>query len=374
MSLAMLLSGGVDSSVALHLLLRGEVAELGAVSPRDVTAVYLKIWLEDELSYLGHCPWEDDLSVVREVCRRAGVRLEVLSLQRSYRDLVIETALAELRAGRTPSPDILCNRRIKFGAAMRRLEELEDGGGGGITRLASGHYARQRLGSDGLAELWRGVDPVKDQSYFLYRLEQRQLARCLFPLGELHKHEVRALAGELSLPNQRRPDSQGLCFLGGVDFNDFVRAHLGEEPGPIRRLDSGDVLGEHRGHWFYTVGQRKGLGLGGGPWFVVRKEVQTRTLWVVHGSQIERHRARGLSLGSIHWISGRAAEEDVQHVKLRHGPALLAASAERKPGGLDLRLEQPDAAAPGQAAILYRGERCLGGGWIEPETSPEALG
>ncbi|MEO1365648.1 MAG: tRNA 2-thiouridine(34) synthase MnmA [Acidobacteriota bacterium] len=360
MRIAMLLSGGVDSSVALHRLLASEVAELGPVAPGDILACYLKIWLEDELSFLGDCPWDEDLDYVRAVCRSAGVELAVVPLQRPYRQLVIEDALGELRAGRTPSPDILCNRRIKFGAFSERLEELGD-----FDRIASGHYARTRRRGDGTSELLRGVDPVKDQTYFLHRLEQRQVQRLVFPLGDLEKAEVRRRADELGLPNRTRRDSQGLCFLGGVDFNDFVRAHLGDRPGPIREVETGAVLGEHRGHWFHTIGQRRGLGLGGGPWFVVGKDVDADTLWVRHGDRLQSGGDGGRFVAtSLHWI-GEPPSAERGHVRIRHGPGLAGARFCPRGADLEIRLDAEDPGiAPGQAAVIYAGEICLGGGWV----------
>ncbi|MEM1176708.1 MAG: tRNA 2-thiouridine(34) synthase MnmA [Acidobacteriota bacterium] len=359
MRVAVLLSGGVDSSVALHRLLAGEVPELGPVAPGDVLACYLKIWLEDELSFLGECPWEDDLSYAREVCRRAGVELAVVSLQRSYRELVIEDALDELRAGRTPSPDILCNRRIKFGAFDDRLTELGD-----FDVIASGHYARTRRRPDGQSELLRGVDPVKDQTYFLHRLHQRQLRRLVFPLGDLDKSEVRRRAEALSLPNRARRDSQGLCFLGGVDFGDFVRAHLGERPGPIRDLETGATLGEHRGHWFYTIGQRRGLGLGGGPWFVVDKDIESDALWVRHGDRMGGVADGRFVAKAMHWI-GEPLTAGEAFVRIRHGPRLHRATCSDRGGDFEVQLEESDIGiAPGQAAVVYQKEVCLGGGWV----------
>ena len=360
MRVAVLLSGGVDSSVALHRLLRGDVAELGAIAPRDIVAYYLKIWLEDELAYLGECPWQEDLAFARAVCRAAGVELEVVSLQRPYHHLVIESALGELRAGRTPSPDVWCNRRVKFGAFADLLASTH----GTPEWIASGHYARRRQLDDGSVHLLRGVDPVKDQTYFLFRLEQEQLRRSLFPLGGLRKDEVRALAAELGLPNRGRPDSQGLCFLGGVDFRGFVRARLGERPGAIRRVGSGEVLGSHRGHWFYTVGQRKGLGLGGGPWYVVGKDVRDDVVWVTHQAELPRRSQQLFLAGDLHWIAEPFAGGDAE-VRLRHGPRLVAARCRLLPGGLEVELARPDpGVAPGQAVVVYRGEVCLGGGWI----------
>lgn len=362
---ALLLSGGVDSSVALHRLLH---------AGHDVVAFYLKIWLEDELAHLGRCPWEDDLRFARRVCDEAGVELRIVPLQREYHERVVRWAIGELRDGRTPSPDVLCNRRVKFGAFFDLLPEHD----GDFDRVASGHYARLERRGDGSVRLLRGVDPVKDQTYFLFRLRQDQLRRLVFPLGGLRKSEVREEAERLGLPNRRRKDSQGLCFLGKIPFADFVQAHLGERPGPIRRVGTGEVLGEHRGQWFHTVGQRKGLGLHGGPWYVVAKtpgagKDDADTVWICHGDELARHSRESFRLASPHWI-GPPAEIGPLRVRVRHGPRLAEARLEADDDGLSLHLAEPDPGlAPGQVAVLYRGEECLGGGTIEWKRSKDLI-
>ena len=355
---AVLLSGGVDSSVALHLLLdAGE---------RDVTAFYLKIWLEDELAFLGECPWEDDLAYARAVCRDAGVPLEVVPFQREYERRVVAYTLDELRAGRTPSSDLLCNQQIKFGA-------FADAIGGDYGAVASGHYAR-RIERGGRALLARSPDPVKDQTYFLARLSAEQLERSRFPLGTMTKQDVRRRADELGLPNRRRPDSQGICFLGRIPFRDFVRHHLGEAPGEIVDADSGKVLGEHRGHWFHTIGQRKGLGLSGGPWFVVAKDPETNRLLVTHGDRLWQQAPSAFEVEALHWLgdppaalepsSGRSSGSLT--VRLRHGGALLRCGLGPLPdGGARVDIAEPDPGiAPGQFAVFYDGEICLGSGVV----------
>ncbi|PYM10217.1 MAG: tRNA 2-thiouridine(34) synthase MnmA, partial [Verrucomicrobia bacterium] len=233
MKIAVLLSGGVDSSVALRL-----VKQAGN---RDVTAFYLKIWLEDELAYLGNCPWEEDLKYARTVCEQAGVPLKVVSLQTEYQERVVADAVEELRAGRTPSPDIWCNQRIKFGLFFEKIE-------GGFDRIVSGHYAQVEERGD-VCLLKRSPDPVKDQTYFLCALHQKQLRRLWFPIGHLHKDEVRQLAREYDLPNRDRKDSQGICFLGKIRYPEFVRHHLGERAGELVELETGRTLAEHRGFW-----------------------------------------------------------------------------------------------------------------------------
>jgi len=357
MRIAVLLSGGVDSSVALKLLQREEGVELHAF--------YLKIWLEDELAHLGECPWEEDLRYARAVAEAAGVELEAVPLQRTYHRRVVDEAIEELRAGRTPSPDVWCNERIKFGAFLEHLESRGDG----FDAIASGHYAR-RIEGEKDVELHKGLDPVKDQTYFLYRLDQRQLRRSRFPLGALRKDEVRRLAAEFELPNRARPESQGICFLGKIPYGDFVRSYLGERPGEIRERSGGRRLGEHRGHWFYTIGQRRGLGLGGGPWYVVDKDPGENLIWVSRGEAPEdlgRFARDCFSIPEPHWIGAAPALGEGFEVKLRHSPETFPARlTPRSGGGLEVELERADpGVAPGQSAVIYRSERCFGGGLID---------
>ena len=348
METAVLLSGGVDSSLALHLL-----REAG----HRLRAFYLKVWLEEELSFLGDCPWEEDLRYAQAVCAQAGVPLEIVPLQAEYLEKVVEHALDELRAGRTPSPDIHCNRRIKFGAFLDRL-------GGAFAKVASGHYARLEE-QHGQYRLLRAADPVKDQTYFLSDLDQGQLGQVLFPIGHLPKQEVRRLAAQYGLPTQDRKDSQGICFLGRIDYRAFVRARLGERPGAIVDRQSGKTLGTHRGLWFHTIGQRHGLGLGGGPWFVVGKDLEAEVLWVAHEAQEEVRLRHRFEVGRPHWISAPPGEGEVA-VKLRHGPQTTRCTlSPLEAGRLLVELSQPDpGVAPGQHAVFYQDEVCLGGAVI----------
>ena len=340
---AVLLSGGVDSALALALL-----REAG----HELTAFYLKIWLEEELAFLGDCPWEEDMAYATAVCRQLEVPLQVVPLQEEYRQAVVEYALAALRAGHTPSPDVLCNRAIKFGAFGDRLAADYEA-------VASGHYARLRRLEDGRCQLLRGVDPVKDQSYFLAYLRSEQLSRLCFPIGGLHKREVRAMASERQLAPSIRKDSQGICFLGKLTYRDFVRAHLGEQPGPIREAGTGAELGSHRGHWFHTIGQRQGLGLGNGPWYVVAKDVTANTVYVAHDPAAAAPRAVSLEDGN--WIEplpdNRSRDQPVL-VRIRHGdaprPATLASAPADGGAGALLRFDSPvPGVASGQFAVLY---------------------
>lgn len=347
MKVAVLVSGGVDSSVAL--------AELSRDPSLELTAFYLKIWLEDELAYLGACPWEDDLLHARSVCDELGVPLEVIPLQRAYHDRVVAHALAELARGRTPSPDIHCNTHIKFGAFLDLV--------GAFDRVATGHYAGVEHRDGAPSRLLMAADPKKDQTYFLSRLAPQQLARALFPLAAMPKHQVREKARALGLATANRPDSQGICFLGQIPYPEFVRFHLGDRPGPILDVDTGQVLGEHRGVWFHTIGQRKGLGLSGGPWFVTRRDLETDTLYVAHQSRVAAHHRRRFEVAQPHWLSAPPDFGETLSVKLRHGPRRVACHLEAasEPTHLLVDLESPDqGVASGQFAVFYRGTECLG--------------
>jgi len=350
LKIAALLSGGVDSSVALRL-----VKQAGH---RDVTAFYLKIWLEDELAYLGSCPWEEDLKYARAVCEQAGVPLQVISLQTEYQERVVAEALAELRAGRTPSPDIWCNQRIKFGLFFEKIDA-------GFDRIVSGHYAQVEPRGE-VCLLKRSPDPVKDQTYFLCALNQNQLRRLWFPIGHLRKDDVRRLAREFDLPNRDRKDSQGICFLGKIRYPEFVRHHLGERAGEIVELETGKTLSEHRGFWFYTIGQRKGIGLAGGPWYVVKKDVSANRVYVSHSDHYLEHARRQFAVSSVNWIAGEPQRLDLQ-AKVRHGPRLADCRVGRLGEGCwEVTLAEADQGiASGQSAVFYDGEFCLGGGVIE---------
>ncbi|MBT3275831.1 MAG: tRNA 2-thiouridine(34) synthase MnmA [Spirochaetales bacterium] len=349
MKTAVLLSGGVDSSVALHLLKNEKC--------HDITAFYIKIWLEDEVRFLGNCPWEEDLEYARAVCEEAKVLLKIVSLQREYFDQVVEYALLELKQGRTPSPDIFCNQRIKFGLFQDRIDP-------DFEKIASGHYAIIRKEGDKTL-LLRAPDPVKDQTYFLSQQRKEQLDRSMFPIGHLVKDQVRTLAAEFDLPNKSRKDSQGVCFLGKIKYPDFVRHYLGEKTGSIINRETGETLGEHKGFWFHTIGQRQGLGLSGGPWYVSGKNVVNNTVLVTHGGTAEALGRTDFLVTSPHWINDPPDTERLT-VRLRHGPALLPCSVH--PSGesdYSISLDTPDRGiAPGQFAVFYNDRICLGAGAI----------
>lgn len=351
MKIAVLVSGGVDSSVALW-----ELKKQG----HELTAFYLKIWLEDELGYLGSCPWEDDLQYVRQVCEQAEVPLQIISLQREYHDQVVQYVITEVKAGRTPNPDILCNSRIKFGMFINAINNSYD-------KVATGHYAQLRDNNNGYVELLRSPDPIKDQSYFLSQLTQQQLSRALFPIGHLYKWQVRALAEQLNLPNKIRKDSQGICFLGKLKFKDFIAHYLGELKGQLREYETGHVLGIHEGYWFYTIGQRQGIGLSQGPWYVVAKDIERNIVYISRNYYTLEKKRNIFNISSCNWISRVPVNEDVW-VKMRHGAHMHEASIRLNDEGKRYTItlaEQDQGIASGQFAVVYDGEVCLGGGIIE---------
>jgi tRNA-specific 2-thiouridylase len=268
----------------------------------------------------------------------------------------VDYALEELRAGFTPSPDLFCNQRIKFGAFLERI-------GPDFPRVATGHYARL-AGQGPELRLLCSPDPVKDQTYFLAHLEREQLGRALFPLGELTKPRVRELARAWDLPTQSRPDSQGICFLGRIDYREFLRYYLGRRPGPIVELESGRRLGEHPGHWYFTIGQRAGLGLAGGPWYVEAKDPRANAVHVTHRRYLPARARDRYRVAAPHWIGRPPLPGQRLAVKLRHGPELIPATAHPAPegkGSWEVHLERGDTGiAPGQFTVFYDGPTCLG--------------
>ncbi|MGA9294225.1 MAG: tRNA 2-thiouridine(34) synthase MnmA [Ignavibacteriaceae bacterium] len=349
MKIAVLLSGGVDSSVALKLL-----KDAG----HDVTAFYLKIWLQDEFSFLGECPWEEDLNYVRDVCKKEIVPLEILSLQTEYWESVVTYTISEIKEGRTPNPDIFCNSLIKFGQFYNKIDTS-------FEKVASGHYAKVEKFKDKYA-LKISPDPVKDQTYFLSYLNQNQLARAVFPLGDFMKSQVRDLAEKFNLPNKNRKDSQGICFLGQIKFNDFIKHHLGEIKGDIVDFDTKKKLGEHNGYYYYTIGQRSGLGLSGGPWYVVEKNVKENLVYISKENRSRRERD-SIFVTNLNWILESKPEDKELKVKIRHGKFYYDCRIEfENEDLLNVKLNKMDKGiAAGQFAVFYKDDLCLGGGVIK---------
>lgn len=347
------LSGGVDSAVAALLL-----KEQGW----EVHGLFMSNWEEDED---GYCTAAQDFQDARAVARELAIPLHRVSFAAEYRDRVFQHFLAEHRAGRTPNPDVLCNREIKFGVALRYARRL------GAARFATGHYARILRGPAG-TELHKARDAAKDQSYFLHAVALAQLAETLMPLGELEKGAVRERARQAGLPVFDKPDSTGICFVGERPFREFLGRFLADRPGPIESPD-GERLGTHRGLAFYTLGQREGLGIGGRPgradlpWFVARKDAARNALVVVQGHDHPLLLSAALSTAPIHWLRASSPEPLRCSVKVRYRQADQPATLEpRADGTARISFEKPQrAVTPGQYAVIYEGDRCLGGGVIE---------
>lgn len=352
MKIAVLVSGGVDSSVALNILKN---------QGHDITAFYLKIWLEDELSYLGQCPWEEDLSYVQKVCVQLNVPLEVVSLQKEYLDEVVNYTISEVKEGRTPNPDILCNARIKFGIFYSKIDKS-------FEKVATGHYARVHE-ENGKYYLSESPDAIKDQTYFLSHLTQEQLSRAIFPIGHLQKNQVRELAEEFDLPNKIRKDSQGICFLGKFKFRDFIKAHLGTKSGDIIEFETNKKLGEHEGFWFYTIGQRQGLKLPGGPWYVVSKDFNRNIVYISKNYHDSEKKRNSFKVSTFNWISGKKPDTNtILHVKIRHGEhkynCSLVFESKNNAHALVVLNENDQGIAAGQFAAFYNNNICLGSGII----------
>jgi tRNA-specific 2-thiouridylase len=375
------LSGGVDSAVTAHLLKQ---------QGHEVVGIFMKNWEDDDDS--DYCASNIDFVDAAAVADVLGIEIEHINFAADYKDRVFAEFLREYQAGRTPNPDILCNAEIKFKAFLDHALRL------GAEKIATGHYARVRQAPTGLWELLKGLDAGKDQSYFLHRLNQAQLSKTLFPVGELHKTEVRRIADEIGLPNAKKKDSTGICFIGERPFREFLNRYIAKAPGPIKS-DSGRVIGEHVGLSFYTLGQRQGLGIGGvkakgaqlkalqaqgmrgagehEPWFVARKDLAHNTLWVVQGHDHPWLLSNRLQAQDCSWVAGVAPHLGTMAAKTRYrqadAPCDVLASTE---DACELHFGQAQwAVTPGQSAVLYDGEVCLGGGVIHAcdALSPEAF-
>lgn len=362
MKIAVLLSGGVDSSVALRLL-----KDQG----HDLTAFYLKIWLEDDLSFLGKCPWEEDLGYVEKICKQLDVSFQVIPMQKEYWSSVIDYAINEVKQGRTPSPDLFCNQQIKFGAFFDKIDSS-------FVSVATGHYAQvspafaQGFGGFSSGEengeflLKKAKDKFKDQTYFLSLLNQKQLSRAIFPIGDLLKSEVRELANKFDLPTKKRKDSQGICFLGKIKYDEFLKHHLGIKKGDLIEIETGKIVGTHEGFWFYTIGQRKGIGLSGGPWYVVDKDTKKNTIYISKNYFSTEKQRDTFKVTKFNWISGRTPNKINLQVKIRHGEQFYNCALNFESENLGVvKIDKRDQGiAPGQFAVFYDGDICLGCGVI----------
>ncbi|GIP31433.1 tRNA 2-thiouridine(34) synthase MnmA [Paenibacillus sp. J2TS4] len=347
------MSGGVDSSVAALLL-----KEQGY----DVIGIFMKNW--DDTDEFGHCTAEEDAEDVRKVCAQIGIPCYTVNFEKQYYDKVFAYFLDEYRKGRTPNPDVMCNREIKFGEFLQKALEL------GAEYIATGHYARVEL-QQGKYRLLRGLDANKDQTYFLNALNQYQLSKAMFPIGHLPKAKVREIAAQAGLATAKKKDSTGVCFIGERNFKEFLSHYLPARPGDIRSLD-GEWKGKHDGLMYYTLGQRQGLGIGGSgtgePWFVVDKDLTNNILYVVQGDAHPRMYSTALTATDVNWIEGDLPAEPIRCTgKLRYRQQDQAVTVTMSSDSTcRVEFDQPQKAiTPGQAVVFYDGEQCLGGGIID---------
>ena len=360
------LSGGVDSAVTAMLLKQ---------QGHEVVGIFMKNWEDDDND--EYCSSNQDFIDAAAVADVIGIDIEHVNFAANYKDRVFAEFLREYQAGRTPNPDILCNAEIKFKAFLDHALRL------GADKIATGHYARVRHNTDsGLFELLKGVDISKDQSYFLHRLTQAQLSQTLFPVGEIEKTEVRRLADEAGLPNARKKDSTGICFIGERPFREFLNRYIAKAPGPIKS-DAGRKIGQHQGLSFYTLGQRQGLGIGGikekgaqrgggehTPWFVARKDMENNTLWVVQGHDHPWLLSTQLQADDLSWAAGKPPVAGRFQAKTRYRQHDAACSLSWAQNSMQLDFPEAQwAVTPGQSAVMYDGEVCLGGGVISACTA-----
>ena len=368
MNVAALVSGGVDSAVSVHLL-----KEKG-INPH---LFYIKIGPDRDTEW--NCTSEEDVEICRWLARKYGLPFDIIDLHKDYWEKVVGYTMEKARQGLTPNPDVMCNKLIKFGV-------FEEQVGHEFDYTATGHYATTTRWQ-GKTWLSTSPDPVKDQTDFLCQIDSLQIGKLLFPIGHLWKHEVRQIAEQAHLLNAERKDSQGICFLGDIDFRDYIKAHLGEQPGDVREIETGHKIGIHRGLWFYTIGQRKGLGFSGGPWFVVKKNLKRNILFVSHGYDPEKVYKDHITMRDFHFITANPWEVPVTQelaasesllpqnqtypvtFKIRHTPEYLKGSiAQRADGTWHLQAEQKiHGVAPGQFCVVYDENHhlCYGSGEID---------
>ena len=342
------LSGGVDSSVAAALLV-----EQGY----QVTGVYMKNWTQDLPGMV--CPWKEDYQNAKRVAVHLGIELMVFDFQTEYKQKVVDYMIAEYKVGRTPNPDVMCNQEVKFKLFLDTALEV------GADMIATGHYAQIVRGPTSHIELHTAQDKVKDQTYFLYRINEDALRKTLFPIGEIaSKNEVRKLARKFDLPTAERKDSQGICFVGKVGIKDFLSQYVESEPGPIIS-QNGQEIGQHEGAIFYTIGQRHGLDVGGGlPYYVTRKDMKTNTVYVTTDLSDKGLWSKRIQLEDLHWISPPSTfhlPPSNLKVRLRYRGPLIDY---RQIGNSLILKDEQRVVAPGQSAVFYSGDQCLGGGII----------
>ena len=345
------ISGGVDSAIAAFRLQKENYKVFG---------LFMKNWEEDDNE---HCAAAEDLEYAEQVCRHLGIQLYTVNFSTEYWDRVFTFFLREYRVGRTPNPDVICNQEIKFKEFLQHAQRL------GADKIATGHYAGIQKDKDRY-NLLKALDKNKDQSYFLYAINQDALANSLFPLAELHKEKVRDIARQINLPNAERKDSTGICFIGERKFRRFLAQYIREEPGEIMDTE-GNLLGKHQGAWFYTIGQREGLGIGGTSgnneqaWYVAEKDMEKNRLTVVQGQNHKALYHTGLTAEYIHWINKSPDNKTELHAKIRYRQTAQKCHITAVQKQLKVRFDEPQwAITPGQSVVFYSGRNCLGGGII----------
>ncbi|MEI6822137.1 MAG: tRNA 2-thiouridine(34) synthase MnmA [Bacteroidota bacterium] len=353
MEIAALVSGGVDSSVTVHLL-----KEQGF----EPTIFYIKIGMEDEHGYID-CPSEEDIEITTYIAKKYGCKFEIVSLQQDYWEKVVDYTIQSVKRGLTPNPDMMCNKLIKFGTFEERY-------GKDFDKISTGHYATTTE-RNGKVYLSTAADKVKDQTYFLGQINYLQVSKLMFPIGGLQKKEVRDIASLCKLPSAYRKDSQGICFLGKINYNDFIKRYLGEKQGNIVEFETGKILGKHNGYWFHTIGQRKGLGLSGGPWFVVKKDIEQNIIYASNGYDPETQYGTTVNLAGFDFITDNpwdtAIDKQEIQFKIRHTPDFTKGSLD-KIGDIH-RITSNDkiqGIAAGQFGVIYddKAEICIGSGMI----------
>lgn len=353
MNIAALVSGGVDSSVVVH-----QLKEAGY----DPTIFYIRIGMEDKDGYID-CPAEEDIEITTYIARKYGCKMEVVSLHEEYWENVVSYTIDAVKRGLTPNPDMMCNKLIKFGCFEQKWGKEFD-------KTATGHYATTTE-LNGKVYLSTAKDKFKDQTDFLAQVDYLQISKLMFPIGTLLKSEVRDIAEKQGLPSAKRKDSQGICFLGKINYNDFIERYLGKRTGKVIELETGKILGKHNGYWFHTIGQRKGLGLSGGPWFVIKKDIRRNIIYVSNGYGVETQFGKTINLQGFNFITedpwGEFDDEREITFKIRHTPDFTHGRI-RRIGDL-YRIESDEkiqGIAPGQFSVVYDKEShlCLGSGMI----------
>ena len=353
MEIAALVSGGVDSSVVVH-----QLKEMGY----DPTIYYIKIGMEDKDGYID-CPSEEDIEIVTYIAKKYGCRFEIVSLHEEYWDTVVKYTIDSVKRGLTPNPDMMCNKLIKFGV-------FEQKWGHNFDKIATGHYASiARL--DGLDWLSTAKDPIKDQTYFLGQISYLQASKLMLPIGNLMKSEVRDIALKQNLPSAKRKDSQGICFLGKVNYNEFIERYLGKKEGLIVELETGNIRGKHQGYWFHTIGQRKGLGLSGGPWFVIKKDINRNIIYVSKGYDTKHQYGDIINLKGFEFITkdiwGDFDDKKEITFKIRHTPEFTKGYITKTGDMYTIQSNEPvQGIAAGQFGVIYDNDAnlCLGSGMI----------